>query len=139
MSRELNRLIRRLKGLSPDEIARVQQFMNRMRALDLSGGQAGRTSEAPGTDDLADDLTDGCGGSGEPDSPVARMDTTDRVSAACEPDPPQAACRIDDDPCAVWRRRPFQAVDDDDLQPIAALFREAIDSRAAARHRFGSR
>ena len=43
------------------------------------------------------------------------------------------------DPSALWRRRPFQAINDDDLQPIAALFREAVDSRAAARQRFGAR
>lgn len=52
-------------------------------------------------------------------------------------EPALAEAEVAHEACAQWRRRPFQAIDADDLQPIAALFREAVDTRAASRFRFG--
>ena len=64
-------------------------------------------------------------------------DTARREAPAQEPSSPEA--EVARAACAQWRRRPFQAIDADDLQPIAALFREAVDTRAASRFRYGSR
>lgn len=98
MTREQNQLIRKLRALSPDDIVRVQQFMQQLR------------SPEPVT---------------VPDEPAGQ---------AVSPEAEVASAA-----CAQWLRRPFQAIDADDLQPIAALFREAKDIRAASRVRYGSR
>jgi hypothetical protein len=127
MTRELNQLIKKLKTLSPDDIARVQQFLLQLKSPELRSvpvelkaipGEARTTAPAlAGSRDA---------GAAQPGRREAIQETSPEAEVA------HAAC-------AQWRRRPFQAIDADDLQPIAALFREAVDTRAASRFRFGSR
>lgn len=124
MSREAQQLIRRIKRMSPEEVARLQQFADQMhtgglravpvalKAIDGGGSDRPGRNEFERTDDSQDDR---------------REDLGKSARGTCE------------DPSAAWRRRPFQAINIDDLQPIAALFREAVDHRAANRQRFGSR
>lgn len=129
MTRELNQLIKRLKTLSPDEIARVQQFLQQSKSPELRvvpleikavpevNRQNSKGRNSMGRDSSGRD-------SGRQDSNHEGSNPEAEVAHAA---------------CALWRRRPFQAIDADDLQPIAALFREAVDTRAASRFRFGSR
>ena len=124
MSRELDSLIRTLESLSPADIARVTQFMAQLNSTPLRILPAALTAVPRAGETFADEPFTGSDESPMPlDEP--RLDG-DVVAGAA-------------DPSALWRRRPFQAINDDDLQPIAALFREAVDSRAAARQRFGAR
>jgi hypothetical protein len=122
MTREQNHLIKKLKSLSPDEIASVQQFLEQMKSPE--------TGVAPL---VADGASTAAAGS-PPGSthPEAARDAANGVPA--NPDAEVARAAGDG-----WRRRPFQAIDADDLQPIAALFREAVEFRAASRFRYGSR
>ncbi|HZH07674.1 MAG TPA: hypothetical protein VEY69_13450 [Lautropia sp.] len=116
--REQNNLIKKLKSLSPEEILSVQQFLDHLLPAGAVSAPADASPLADGRYAAAD----------PPPNPFCR--------------PPQATnpdAEIAQAAGAGWRRQPFQAVDADDLQPIAALFRQALDSRAASRFRYGSR
>jgi hypothetical protein len=140
MTRELNQLIKKLKTLSPDEIARVQQFMLQVKSPELRAvpvelkavtgdvGHAAATPLAAAEPKSAHPAASGQG------TVVAE---TSRRESLYDNSNPEAA--IAHAACAQWRRRPFQAIDADDLQPIAELFREAVDIRATSRFRYGSR
>lgn len=140
MTRELNQLIKKLKTLSPDEIARVEQFMLQVKSPELRAvpvelkavtgdvGHAGATPLAAAEPKSANPAASG------QDAVVAEPS---RRESLYDNSNPEAA--IAHAACAQWRRRPFQAIDADDLQPIAELFREAVDIRATSRFRYGSR
>ena len=113
MTRELNQLIKKLKALTPDDIARVQQYLEQLKSpelrrvpVELKAIQAeARSSEFASV--------------GAPASAAVATAGADSTAGR------QPARR--------------EAIDADDLQPIAQLFREAVDTRAASRFRFGSR
>jgi hypothetical protein len=147
MTREQNQLIKKIRNLSPEDVARVLQFLQQLKSPELrvvptelravTGGmsqdQASQSSEA----EVQLDARSAAPRVGEPvavsvaaEEPVRREPSAESVSPEAEV--ARAAC-------AQWRRRPFQAIDADDLMPIAALFREAVDTRAQSRFRFGSR
>jgi hypothetical protein len=154
MTREQNQLIKKLKTLSADEIARVQQFLQQLRSPELRAVPSELKAVANGTGQAEPAQCDApqatVQGDGMTAGAAAATDTTAATTAAAglpqetvrrdpvrEMSSPEA--EIAHAACAQWRRRPFQAIDADDLQPIAALFREAVDSRAASRFRYGSR
>ena len=119
MTRELNHLIKKLKALSPDDIARVEQFLAQLKSPERRGAPMELKAVPVETRPVEGKPVDA--------APVSRA-----LPVSVDAEVAHAAS-------AQWRRRPFQAIDADDLQPIAALFREAVDSRAASRIRFGSR
>ena len=116
MTRELNQLLKKLKALTPDDIARVQQFLEQLKSPEL---------RVVSVELKAVEVVAAAAG-----HQVMRREAIQEIS-------PEAA--VAQAACAQWRRRPFQAINADDLQPIAELFREAVDTRAASRFRFGSR
>ncbi len=120
MTRELNQLIRKLKTLSSDDIARVEQFLAQLKSPERRGAPVELKAVPVET------------------RPVEGKPPTD-TTLASRAHPLSVDAEVAHAASAQWRRRPFQAIDADDLQPIAALFREAVDSRAASRIRFGSR
>jgi hypothetical protein len=131
MTREQNHLIKKLKTLSPDDVARVSQFVDQLRTGDRRMPVELRAVQGDGR------------ATAEKSAVIAhvRAAALDEASESAftqdEPGSPEA--EVARAACAQWRRRPFQAVQPDDMQPIAALFREAVDMRAASRFRFGSR
>ena len=131
MTRELNQLIKKLKTLAPDDIERVRQYVEHLKSPELHGvpvelkvveAAAGPLAIAPVEASETDE------------SEIVRQTSPREVTHDISPDAEVAHAA-----CAQWRRRPFQTIDADDLQPIAELFREAVDNRAASRMRFGSR
>lgn len=150
MTREQNQLIKKIKNLSSDEVGRVLQFLQQLKSPELrvvppelktvGGEQHGGVQqlEAAQFGASEEDVQ-----SAQPmiiaagSEPAASVKEAVRREPVREPSSPEA--EIAHAACAQWRRRPFQAIDADDLQPIAALFREAVDSRAASRFRYGSR
>ena len=145
MTREQNQLIKKIRNLSPEDVARVLQFLQQLKSPELrvvptelravtsgmSQDQAVQSSEA----EVQLDAGKAARRVGEPvpvsvaaEEPVRREPAVESVSPEAEV--ARAAC-------AQWRRRPFQAIDADDLMPIAALFREAVDTRAQSRFRYG--
>ena len=144
MTRELNQLIKKLKVLPPDEIARVQQFLLHLKSPELRAvpaelkavaGEAWQ-AEAAQANSGEPSNTDGIAVP-RPAAASQNAIATDAVRSNHDGSSPEAA--VAHAACAQWRRRPFQAIDADDLQPIAALFREAVDIRATSRFRYGSR
>ncbi|MGE0800267.1 MAG: hypothetical protein AB7G13_17380 [Lautropia sp.] len=152
--RDLNRLMRRIKSLTPNEIARVQQFLTQMRS---PGSPELRVVPVELKTVTAETVTVAAtDGESDPNPPRLADGPEAATAGPAVPRPPaptanESGRRLDlapaarshtaadaDDPSAVWRRRPFQAIDDCDLEPIAALFREAVDTRAAVRQRFGA-
>ena len=153
MTREQNQLIKKIRNLSPEDVARVLQFLQQLKSPELravplelkavpngmSLDQVAQAQEAEGPMDAANPAPQAPREPEVPARPAASFaeDTTRRETPAQEPSSPEA--EVARAACAQWRRRPFQAIDADDLQPIAALFREAVDTRAASRFRYGSR
>jgi hypothetical protein len=137
MTREQNLLIKKLKSLSPEEIASVRQFMESLTAS--------RSGPAPAATVMPVQAAAAAAGGNEVRNAPGTGSAQPAGSTAPEVQTPGSApgsAPVSAPVCAAgagWRRRPFQAVDADDLQPIAELFREALDSRAAARLRYGSR
>ncbi len=121
MTRELNQLIKKLKALSPGDIARVEQFLAQLKSPERRGAPVELKAVPVET------------------RPVEGKPPADAAPAASRAHPVSVDAEVAHAASAQWRRRPFQAIDANDLQPIAALFREAVDSRAASRIRFGSR
>jgi hypothetical protein len=145
MTREQNQLIKKIRNLSSDDVGRVLQFLQQLNSpefravppeLKAVGGEqqheAALFESAPAIVPSVEPMI-GLEGS----EPAPSVKEAMRREPAREPSSPEA--EIAHAACAQWRRRPFQAIDADDLQPIAALFREAVDSRAASRFRYGSR
>ena len=138
MTRELNQLIKKLKALTPDDIARVQQYLEQLKSpelrrvpVELKAIQAeARSSEFASVGAPASAAVATAGADSTAGRQPARREAIQEISPEAE---------VAHAACAQWRRRPFQAIDADDLQPIAQLFREAVDTRAASRFRFGSR
>jgi hypothetical protein len=131
MTREQNHLIKKLKTLSPDDVARVSQFVDQLRTGDRRMPVELRAVQTDGRP------------AAEKSAVIAevRAAALDEASEAAfnQDEARSAEAEVARAACAQWRRRPFQAVQPDDMQPIAALFREAVDMRAASRFRFGSR
>jgi hypothetical protein len=145
MTREQNQLIKKIKNLSSDDVGRVLQFLQQLKSPELRvvppelktvGGEqqleAAQFDVPEATVQSAQPVITAAGS-----EPAASVKEAVRREPVREPSSPEA--EIAHAACAQWRRRPFQAIDADDLQPIAALFREAVDSRAASRFRYGSR
>lgn len=154
MTREQNQLIKKIRNLAPDDVARVLQFLPQLRAPELravpelkavAGGQEERTAQfgAPDIPGVLQEAGWRIGSDADKaidPKPVSAADKrADAESAALSNAASLLEAEIAHAACAQWRRRPFQAIDADDLQPIAALFREAVDNRAASRFRYGSR
>lgn len=150
MTREQNQLMKKIRNLSPEHVARVLQFLEQLKSPELRIVPTELKAVMSGVcDDQASQSQDDTAQLGatrsapqviEPAAravvPTAAQEPARRETAdeACSPEAEVARAA-----CAQWRRRPFQAIDADDLQPIAALFREAVDTRAASRFRYGSR
>ncbi len=147
MTREQNQLIKKVRNLPPEDVARVLQFLQQLKSPELrvvptelravTGGmsqdQASQSSESEVQLDArsaAPQVVEPVAVPVTAEEPVRREPSAETVSPEAEV--ARAAC-------AQWRRRPFQAIDADDLMPIAALFREAVDTRAQSRFRYGSR
>jgi len=147
MTREQNQLIKKIRNLSPEDAARVLQFLQQLKSPELrvvptelkavthglAQDQAAQVEEVatqPGAAAAARRMV-------EPALAPAVAADPARPGPAAETISPEA--EVARAACAQWRRRPFQAIDADDLQPIAALFREAVDTRAQSRFRYGSR
>jgi hypothetical protein len=158
MTREQNQLMKKIRNLSPEDVARVLQFLQQLKSPELrvvptelkavtsvmAQDQASQSQEVVTQMDAVPAPTPaapqavGVSPSAlavrQPTAPaVAQM--PERPEAPVEPISPEA--EVARAACAQWRRRPFQAIDADDLQPIAALFREAVDTRAQSRFRYG--
>jgi len=156
MTREQNQLIKKIRNLSPEDVARVLQFLQQLKSPEL---RVVPTELRAVTNGLAQDQAaqaEEAGAAAEAEAAAAQLgDVAARRRlvepaaapvVAPEPIRPDAAvetmspeAEVARAACAQWRRRPFQAIDADDLQPIAALFREAVDTRAQSRFRYGSR
>jgi hypothetical protein len=146
MTREQNQLIKKIRNLSQEDVARVLQFLQQLKSPELrvvptelkavasgmSQDQASQSSEA----EVQLDARSAAPRVAEPVTCVAAEEPVRREPAAESVSPEAEVARA---ACAQWRRRPFQAIDADDLMPIAALFREAVDTRAQSRFRYGSR
>lgn len=154
MTREQNQLLKKIKTLTPDEIARMMQFVEHLKATELHAVPPDlRAVPAPTAQDeqatqfdtsrLPVRQEDASPSTGSPAGPVSaaaaaagargpavRPEASVREIASESRSPEAEIARA---ACAQWRRRPFQTIDADDLQPIAALFREAVDTRAANR------
>ncbi len=150
MTREQNQLIKKIRNLSSDDVGRVLQFLQQLKSPELrvvppelktvGGEQQGGEQQLEATQfDAAEATLQGAQPSitAAGSEPAASVKEAVRREPVREPSSPEA--EIAHAACAQWRRRPFQAIDADDLQPIAALFREAVDSRAASRFRYGAR
>ncbi len=154
MTREQNQLIKKIRNLSPEDVARVLQFLQQLKSpelrvvptelkavtLGMAQEQASQSQEQVAQLDALPALASAAPAprqpaqAAQPAAPSAIQDPV-RPEAAIEPISPEA--EVARAACAQWRRRPFQAIDADDLQPIAALFREAVDTRAQSRFRYG--
>src|SRR5690606_32761618 len=106
-------------------VARVSQFVDQLKAGDRRMAVELRAVPSEGRP------------AEERSAVVAEVHAEAEAAQQEQPRSPEAEVAMA--ACAQWRRRPFQAVQPDDMQPIAALFREAVDMRAATRFRFGSR
>jgi hypothetical protein len=155
MTREQNQLIKKIRNLSPEDVARVLQFLQQLKSPELRVVPMELKAVAGGSDQFeaaqpvdesvrldAGELDTGTAQAVPPVTvparkPAVSVAAEELIRAACEAVSPEA--EVARAACAQWRRRPFQAIDADDLQPIAELFREAVDIRAASRFRYGSR
>ena len=131
MTREQNQLLKKLKTLGADDVARVAQFVDQLKAGDRRMPVELRAVQGEGRP-----VAEKSAVVGEVRA-AALEEATEATAAFDEPRSPEA--EVARAACAQWRRRPFQSVQPDDMQPIAALFREAVNMRAASRFRFGSR
>ncbi len=148
MNRELYRLIKALRRLSADDIARVHTFINQLRATNLRGVPAelkavpSALAQAHPQPHAA--LTTEVDGTIAARLPVAVEAAANEPVAAGQVVTDQAAPVTADagsteaSPLAHWRRRAFQGVTEADLQPIAALVREARENRAMTRQKYGA-
>jgi hypothetical protein len=150
MTREQQQLISKIKKLSTDDVARVAQFLQQLKSPELRavplelkavpGGQEGQTAQFEAPDASGQQETGGWNAAAESGLQADRVVAPAVARAAnCDSNPDADPKQIASAACAQWQRRPFQAIDADDLQPIAALFREAVESRAANRFRYGAR
>jgi hypothetical protein len=149
MTREQNQLIKKIRNLSPEDVARVLQFLQQPKSPELRAVQAELKAVAsgPAQEQPAQPEEQVAASGAAPASPQPRpmiepaasaaVQNPMRAEPAAEAISPEA--EVARAACAQWRRRPFQAIDADDLGPIAALFREAVDTRAQSRFRYGSR
>lgn len=135
MTRELNQLLKKLKALKADDIARVRQFIEQLECEHRGLPVELKAIQGDGRPMLEKSAVMAEVRAGALEEAAALNDAA--VEEQARPRSPEA--EVAQAACAQWRRRPFQAIDADDLQPIAALFREAVDTRAATRFRFGSR
>ena len=103
MTREQNQLIKKIRNLSPEDVARVLQFLQQPKSPELRAVPM-ELKAVPNGMSLEQ---------------VAQTQEGEVQMDAANPSP--------------------QAPQEQDLQPIAALFREAVDTRAASRFRYGSR
>ena len=133
MNRELYRLIKALRRLSADDVARVQAFINQLRAANLRGVPA-ELKAVPSA--LAEAQANATGIVGYEQSIVdvgaSRPDASEPTASE-----PAAPLSTEPPPLALWHRRAFQDIPEADLRPIAVLVREARENRAVARQRFG--
>ena len=131
MTREHNQLLKKLKTLGPDDVARVSQYVDQLKTGDRRMPVELRAIQGDGRPAIENSAV-------VAEVRAAALEEATEATAAMEErrSPEAEVARA---ACAQWRRRPFQAVQPDDMQPIAALFREAVDMRAASRFRFGSR
>jgi len=158
MTREQNQLIKKIRNLSPEDVARVLQFLQQLKSPELrvvptelkavANGMA-QDQASQSQEDAAQLDAAPASAQAPVSAALAARQATQAVlpiapSAAQEPVRPEAVsepvspeAEVARAACAQWRRRPFQAIDADDLQPIAALFREAVDTRAQSRFRYG--
>jgi hypothetical protein len=149
MTREQNQLIKKIRNLSPDDVARVLQFLQQPKSPELRVVQTEvKAVASDATEEQAAQPAEGVAAPGAaPATPQPRPVFEPATSAVAQNPVRQEPVAEAISPeaevaraaCAQWRRRPFQAIDADDLGPIAALFREAVDTRAQSRFRYGSR
>ena len=122
MSRSPQReLFRKLRALTPEQASEVQAYIHRLKSgppvREAQTGDVDPTSRGLETAQAQTLTDDGHGQS----SQERRRGPDDTVTETCN----------------FWGRRPLHALADDQLQPIAALMREALDQRDARRQRFG--
>jgi hypothetical protein len=158
MTREQNQLMKKIRNLSPEDVARVLQFLQQLKSPELrvvptelkavtnvmAQDQASQSQEVVAQMDAVPaaipaasqvvSVAPSASAVRQPTAPAVAQEP-ERPEATTEPISPEA--EVARAACAQWRRRPFQAIDADDLQPIAALFREAVDTRAQSRFRYG--